>query len=246
MNAYLQQVNCHPDEIDIEFWKTPCGVSIPDDELHFLLIPDAVEAAATFELAKQVHQFQQSHVASGDTIDKALIVTMGGMLPGVLLFDHLVEGRSDNVPKIEFGTIGVSLYEGPGVRHENPLVQHGISIEVSGKTVLIIDDLGDCGGTLQFLTQYARDSGARNILNLVMYMKPVAKQTGAADFWFGETPQDTWIITPRERVETMVKRVPVWKQRGASQRECQRRLVDIIGYDKQQVEYYLPKVYGEN
>ncbi len=246
MNAYLQQVNSHPDEIDIDFWKSPSGVSVPDDELRFLLIPDAVEAAATFALARQVHHYQQSHTATGDPIDKALIVTMGGMLPGVLLFDHLVEGRSDNLPKIEFGTIGVSLYKGPGVRYENPLVQHGISIEVSGETVLIIDDLGDCGGTMQFLTQYIRDSGARKVLNLAMYMKPVAKQTCAADFWFGETPQDTWIITPRERVETMVKRVPIWKQRGASQQECYRRLVEIIGYEKLLVNYYLPRVYGEH
>lgn len=246
MNAYLQQVNCHPDEIDIEFWKSPSGVSVPDDELRFLLIPDAVEAAATFELAKQVHRYQDSHVELGDQIDKALIVTMGGMLPGVLLFDHLVEGRPASVPKIEFGTIGVSLYKGPGVRYENPLVQHGISIEVSGETVLIIDDLGDCGGTMQFLTRYIHDSGARQVLNLAMYMKPVAKQTCAADFWFGETPQDTWIITPRERVETIVKRVPIWKQHGASEQECYRRLVNVIGYEKQQVEYYLPKVYGKN
>ncbi|MGI9284573.1 MAG: phosphoribosyltransferase [Pseudomonadales bacterium] len=246
MSAYLQQVNCNPDEIDIEFWKTPSGVPVPDDELRFLLIPDAVEAAATFELAKQVHHYQNSHVASGEQIDKALIVTMGGMLPGVLLFDHLVEGRSENVPKIEFGTIGVSLYKGPGVRYENPLVQHGISIEVSGETVLIIDDLGDFGGTMQFLTQYIRDSGARNVLNLAMYMKPAAKQACAADFWFGETPQDTWIVTPRERVETIVKRVPIWKQRGASEQECYRRLVDVIGYEKQQVEYYLSKVYGRS
>lgn len=243
MNTYLQQVNCHPDEIDIEFWKSPSGVSVADDELRFLLIPDAVEAAATFELAKQVRHYQDSHVESGEQINKALIVTMGGMLPGVLLFDHLVEGRTPNVPKIEFGTIGVSLYKGPGVRYENPLVQHGISIQVSGATVLIIDDLGDCGGTMQFLTKYIHDSGARRVLNLAMYMKPVAKQTCAADFWFGETPQDTWIITPRERVETMVKRVPVWKQRGANEQECHRRLVNVIGYEKQLVEYYLPKVY---
>lgn len=243
MNAYLQQVNCNPAEIDLEFWKSPSGVAVPDDELRFLLIPDAVEAAATFELAKQVRRYQDSHVESGEQIGKALIVTMGGMLPGVLLFDHLVEGRTPNVPKIEFGTIGVSLYKGPGVRYENPLVQHGISIQVSGAIVLIIDDLGDCGGTMQFLTQYILDSGARRVLNLAMFMKPVAKQTCAADFWFGETPQDTWIITPRERVETIVKRVPVWKQRGADEQECYRRLVNIIGYEKQLVEYYLPKVY---
>jgi hypoxanthine phosphoribosyltransferase len=93
-----------------------------------------------------------------EQITSALMVTMGGLLPSVLLFDHLVEGRYANVPKIEFGTIGVSLYKGPGERYDNPLVQHGISIPVSGRTVLIIDDLADYGGTMNFLKKYVFES----------------------------------------------------------------------------------------
>jgi hypoxanthine phosphoribosyltransferase len=246
MSSYHQQIHCHRDEIDMDFWRKPEGVVIPDDELSFLLIPDEVEAIATFELSQQVHRYQNENLQAGHTITKALIVTMGGMLPGVLLYDHLVDGREVGVPKIEFGTIGVSLYKGPGVRYENPLVQHGISIPISGETVLIIDDLGDCGGTMQFLTGYIADSGAEKVLNLAMYMKPVAMETCAADFWFGETPQDTWIITPRERVETMVKRVPMWKERGASQPECYRRLVEVIGYPTDLCDYYLPQIYSRD
>ncbi|MFT4825686.1 MAG: hypoxanthine phosphoribosyltransferase [Halioglobus sp.] len=243
MSVYHQQVHCHRDEIDMDFWRKPEGVAIADDDLSFLLIPDEVEAIATFELSQQVHRYQKDNISSGQLITKALIVTMGGMLPGVLLYDHLVDGRDVGIPKIEFGTIGVSLYKGPGVRYDNPLVQHGISIPISGETVLIIDDLGDCGGTMAFLTQYIADSGALKVLNLAMYMKPVAMKTCAADFWFGETPQDTWIITPRERVETMVKRVPVWKERGASEQECYRRLVEVIGYPSALTDYYLPRIY---
>jgi hypoxanthine phosphoribosyltransferase len=244
MSSYHQQIHCHRDEIDMEFWKKPEGVVIPDDELSFLLVPDEVESLACMDLAQQVHHFQREQLDSGDTITKALIVTMGGMLPGVLLYDHLVDGREPGVPKIEFGTIGVSLYKGPGVRYDNPRVQHGISIPISGETVLIIDDLGDCGGTMEFLTQYITDSGARKVLNLAMYMKPIAMEKCGADFWFGETPQDTWIITPRERVETIIKRVPVWKERGASQDECYRRLVELIGFPASVVNYYLPGVYA--
>jgi hypoxanthine phosphoribosyltransferase len=240
---YIDHIIPHTNSIDLDYWKNPTGIAVPDDELHFLLVPDAVEAAMVLELCKQVHNYQQIHADTDEQISKALIVTMGGMLPGVLIYDHLVEGRAAGSPKIECGTIGVSLYKGPGVRYDNPLVQHGISIPISGETVLVIDDLGDAGGTMQFLTQYISDSGARKVLNLALYMKPLAKQTCAADFWFGETPQDTWIITPRERVETMVKRVPVWKERGASEAECRRRLVELIGYPESLVDYYLPQAY---
>ena len=246
MTTYLQQVRCPVDQIDLDFWRQPQGIQVPDDELEFLLIPDAVEAAALFEVAQQVHRYQREHIANGQAITRALIVTMGGMLPGVLLYDHLVEGRDPGVPKIEFGTIGVSLYKGPGVRYDNPLVQHGISIPVSGETVLLIDDLGDRGGTMDFLVEYVGDSGASKVLTLALYMKPAAMDLCPADFWFGETPQDTWIITPRERVETIIKRVPVWKERGADMAECRRRLVDLIGYTPREVDHYLPRAYGES
>lgn len=243
MNNYQQQVNCPSSEIDMDFWRKPEGVRVPDDELDFLLIPDEVESRALFEVAQQVHTYQRAHLTSGEAITRALIVTMGGMLPGVLLYDHLVDGRDPGVPKIQFGTIGVSLYKGPGVRYDNPRVQHGISIAVSGETVLVVDDLGDKGGTMEFLLGYTRDSGARKVLSLALYMKPAAMDLCPANFWFGETPQDTWIITPRERVETIVKRVPVWKERGASEQECERRLIELIGYSQELVNYYLPRAY---
>ena len=243
MSQYQHQVRCTPAEIDMDFWRRPEGAKVPDDELDFLLIPDEVEARAIFEVSKQVHRYQGEHLANGEAISKALIVTMGGMLPGVLLYDHLVDGRLPGVPKIEFGTIGVSLYKGPGVRYDNPLVQHGISIPISEQTVLLIDDLGDRGGTMDFLVKYVGDSGARKVLTLALYMKPAALDLCPADFWFGETPQDTWIITPRERVETIIKRVPVWIERGADQAECYRRLVEIIGYPVEMVDYYLPRVF---
>ena len=41
----------------------------------------------------------------------------------------------------------------------------------------------------------------------------------------------------------MVKRVPVWKNRGASVTECRRRLVEIIGYPQALTDYYLEQVY---
>jgi len=243
MSHYEQQIQALQQGIDLDFWRKPEGVKIPGDDLLFLLIPDAVEAAAVFELARHVHDYQKSHAGDHEQITSALMVTMGGLLPSVLLFDHMVEGRLPSVPKIEFGTVGVSLYKGPGERYENPLVQHGISIPVSGKIVLIIDDLADYGGTMKFLQKYVAKSGARKVLTLALYTKPAAKKVIPIDFCFGETPQDTWIITPRERVETLVKRVPTWKKLGASEKECQHRLVDLIGYPPEIVHYYLPLIY---
>ena len=162
-----------------------------------------------------------------------------------MLFDHLVQGRPAATPRIKFGTVGVSLYKGPNERYESPLVQQEISIPITNETVLVIDDLGDRGGTMKFLSEYIAGQGARQVLTLAVYMKPMAMAAYPADFFFGELRQDTWIITPRELVETMIKRVPVWRERGANQQECHRRLVDIIGYPQPIVDHYLPQMFNE-
>jgi hypoxanthine phosphoribosyltransferase len=243
MSTYQHQLHCPTREIDLAFWKAPEGVAIPDDELTFLLVPDAVESMAVFELSQQVHRYQQAQAIDGEPITSALIATMGGMLPGILLHDHLSKGRPLGTANIEFGTVGVSLYKGPNERYDSPQVQHDISIPVQDEIVLVIDDLGDRGGTLQFLTQYLTEKGAKQVLTLALYMKPLAIQRCPANFFFGEVQQDTWIITPRETVETMIKRVPVWRERGADQRECYRRLVDIIGYPPQVADYYLKQIF---
>jgi hypoxanthine phosphoribosyltransferase len=233
-----------PYDIDLGYWRCPEGVAVPDDELSFLLVPDDVEAAIVFDLARQVHAYQRQHVRKPEQISKAVMVTMGGLLPGVLLYDHLVQGIEDGVPEIEFGTIGVSLYKEPGKRWENPMVVQDVSIPVEGTTTLVIDDLGDYGGTMDFVVRIVKNRGAYSVLTLELYTKPAAKKARPATFAFGEVPQDTWIITPRERVETLMKRVPLWKQRGASFEECHRRLVDLIGYPTDLVGYYLPFAYG--
>lgn len=243
MSTYQQQIHCAASAIDLEFWRAPEGVAVPDDELTFLLVPDAVETMAVFELSQQVHRYQQERSASGDAITRALMATMGGMLPGILLHDHLSKGRPAGTACIEFGTIGVSLYKGPNERYDSPRVQHDISISVEDETVLVIEDLGDRGDTLQFLSQYIAKKGAKKVLTLALYMKPMAIETCPVDFHFGQLQQDTWIITPRETVETMIKRVPVWTERGADQCECYRRLVDIIGYPPQLADYYLKQLF---
>ncbi|MDG2272089.1 MAG: phosphoribosyltransferase [Halioglobus sp.] len=243
MSTYQQQVHCSASEIDINFWRAPKGVSVPDDELSFLLVPDAVEAMAVFTLSQQVNQYQKEQSSHGEPITCALMASMGGMLPGILLYDHLVKGRPEGTLPIDFGTVGISLYKGPNERHENPQVQQDVSIPILNQTVLIIDDLGDRGGTMEFLIKYIAGKGAKKILTLALYMKPMALSLCPVDFFFGELQQDTWIITPREYVETMVKRVPVWKNRGASVTECRRRLVEIIGYPQALTDYYLEQVY---
>jgi len=243
MSNYQQQIQCNAADLDLGFWRAPEGIEVPDDELRFLLVPDAVEAMAIAEVANKVHLYQAANRETGNAISAALMATMGGMLPGILLHDHLMHGRHAQDTKIAFGTIGVSLYRGPNERYDEPQVQQELSISIENEVVLVIDDLGDRGGTLAFLKEHLGEHGARKVLTLAVYMKPMAIEKCPADFHFGEVAQETWIITPRETVETLVKRVPVWKERGADMKECRRRLVDLIGYRADLVDRYLPQLF---
>ena len=157
MNNYRHQVACPAAQIDLDFWKKPEGVQVPDDELSFLLVPDAVEALAVCDLSRKVHDYQRG----GTPITRALMATMGGMLPGILFYDHLVQGRPAGTPRIEFGTIGVSLYKGPNERYDEPLVQQAISIPIEGEKVLVIDDVVATGGTAAATARLVESSGAR-------------------------------------------------------------------------------------
>jgi hypothetical protein len=60
--------------------------------------------------------------------------------------------------------------------------------------------------------------------------------------YYGLVPKDTWIITPRERVETLIKRVPFWRDSGATLDECASNLREI-GYPEYLVEKYLRATY---
>jgi len=230
--------------LDLDAWREPVSVVIPDDDLSFVLIPPEVESAAILQLCRELNNYQ-TDCDPGSVIESALMVTMGGLGPGVLIYDHLVKGRPPALPVIEFGTLGVSFYRDMDERFDRPRVSMPATIDVADKTVLVIDDLGDTGGTLKFVGEYLQGVGARRALNMVLYMKPKAKLVCSADFYFGEVAQETWIITSREQVETLVQRVPVWRRRGASESECRRRLVELIGYPTHLVDHYLPRVYQQ-
>src|SRR3990170_219276 len=156
-------------DIDLEYWRHPEGVIIPDDELKFLLIPDAVEAAMVFDLAKHVHAYQREHLGTPHVISKAVMVTMGGLLPGVYLHDHLawINGRGF------------------------PEVVQDVSIDVGGATTLAVDDLGDFGGTMGFVEELIYKKGAFDVVTYQLYTKPASKVSRQPTFSFGEVPQDT-------------------------------------------------------
>ncbi len=242
MSLYVKQLRALDAVIDVEFWKNPEGVALPGDKLKFLYIPDQVEAVMVGEIARSIYNYQVENIGTGRQINKAVMITMGGLLPGVLLHDHLAWNPDKRIPQVEFGTLGVKCYAGPGQPLESPQVIQALTLDVTNQVVAVIEDLVDLGGTARFVAQHLKENGARHSVLIAPYLKNTNLANEMNVISFGVVPPDTWIITPRERVETLIKRVPYWRDQGASIEDCAENL-RAIGYAEYLIDLYLPLAY---
>jgi len=243
MSSYDEQIKCHDYQIDPDFWKNPNGVEVSHDTLKFLFVPDHVSSYIVSRLAHEVYRYQIDNIRIKEQITHAIMITMGGLLPGVLLHDHLAWTLNKNIPPIEFGTLGVKYYAGPGQPLDEPRIVHAVSIDVEDKVVGVVEDLVDLGGTARFVAQYlTQERKARKIILIAPYLKSTNVTQEMEVIFFGHVPKDTWIITPRERVETLVKRVPYWRDHGATLDDCAENL-RVIGYPDYLTSTYLRATY---
>ncbi len=243
MTDYAKRVKEYDTAIDSEFWQKPEGVTVLYDPLKFLYVPDYVETFIMSQLARQVYRYQIENISTKAQITDAVMITMGGLLPGVLLHDHLAWTLNKNIPPINFGTMGVKTYAGPGHPLDEPRIVHPLSIDVTDKVVGVIDDLVDLGGTAKFVSHYlTQEKGAQKVVLIAAYLKNTSIVSQMDVVSFGVVPKDTWIITPREKVETLIKRVPFWRDNGATMQDCEANL-RTIGYPDYLIEIYLRPTY---
>jgi hypoxanthine phosphoribosyltransferase len=240
---YSKHVRELTKHIDPAFWQEPNGVEVAYDHLKFLYIPDHVSTYIALEIARKVYRYQIENISTKQQITDAVMITMGALLPGVLLHDHLAWTLNKNIPPINFGTLGVKYYAGPGQPLDAPYINHPLSIDVEDKVVGVVEDLVDLGGTATFVMEYlTQEKGARKIVLIAPYLKTTSVMDEMPVIYYGHVPKDTWIITPREKVETLVKRVPFWRDAGAPIDVCEESLRKI-GYPDYMIDVYLRPTY---
>lgn len=243
MSRYEDQIYSTENTIDADFWKNPQGVEIDFDPLKFLYIPDHVSSFIAARVAHHVYRYQIDNISTKRQITHAVMITMGGLLPGVLLHDHLAWTLNKNIPPIDFGTLGIKYYAGPGQPLDEPRIIHPLSIAVEGLVVGVVEDLVDMGGTARFVAQYLKEEHkASHIVLIAPFLKSTDVKNEMEVIHYGYVPKDTWIITPREKVETLIKRVPYWRDKGATLAACEANL-RTIGYPSYLIETYLRATY---
>ena len=142
----------------------------------------------------------------GISVDVIVGIARGGLVPARFLADFLLVS--------DIKVVSAGFYVAPGKRMDKPVIYTPITEDLSGKTVLLVDDVADTGETLIEVQRHLRERGAERVYTAVIYVKPWNK--AKVDFYAKET--SAWIIFPWERVETA-------KQIGEKDRREMERIV---------------------
>jgi hypoxanthine phosphoribosyltransferase len=120
-------------------------------------------------------------------------VSRGGWPPARILSDLLENPNLANVK--------AESYLGIGEARNKPTLTQGVSVNVAGKKVLIVDEVADTGGSLKLVREHVLEQGASEVKVATLYYKPCSEFK--PDYYEKET--DRWIVFPWETKETLRK-----------------------------------------
>jgi uncharacterized protein len=122
--------------------------------------------------------------------DLIVAVARGGTVGGRVLADLL---------EVCYTSIQVKLYS--DIAHAGAEVEllQPLTLSVTDKKVLLVDDIADSGRSLQYAVAYLKEKGARQIQTATLYYKPTCTQ--APDYYAKTTCN--WVVFPWEYKETL-------------------------------------------
>ncbi len=118
-------------------------------------------------------------------------VSRGGWPPARVMSDLL---ENQNLANMK-----VVFYKDIGVRNKRPVIAQPVTSEVSGRRVLVVDDVSDSGHSLRVVSKHLRGKGARDVRVCTLYFKP--HSIFVPDYYARKTTK--WVIFPWERFEAV-------------------------------------------
>jgi|Deesub1362A_J573_1020465.scaffolds.fasta_scaffold00005_131 hypothetical protein len=118
-------------------------------------------------------------------------IARGGWVPARILSDLL-----DND---EIYTVRVKFYKSIGETDDKPLILHPTQFNVSGKKILLVDDIADTGRSLEVVIRHLKERGSGKLYVVTLVKKPHSQFQ--PDFYVEETKK--WVIFPWEVYETI-------------------------------------------
>jgi uncharacterized protein len=106
---------------------------------------------------------------------------------------------SDLLDIQDVNTIKCEYYSGISETTRKPIIKEKLQGNISGKNILVIDDVADTGGSISQIKQYLLPKKPRSIRFATLYLKPGSKTV--PDYFVSKT--SAWIIFPWELYETL-------------------------------------------
>jgi hypothetical protein len=159
-------------------------------------------------------------------------VSRGGWPPARVLSDLMGNPNLANV-RAEF-------YLGVAETKDEPVLTQPVSMKVTGKKVLVVDEVADTGKSLKLVKEHIIEQGATEVKIATVYYKPwsIVKP----DYYEKETSR--WIVFPWETRETVRKIVRKCKEKGKPIGEEAAKLVKA-GISAKLVEKFLKEILEE-
>lgn len=153
------------------------------------MVGDVQEILVTREALQEKAQELGKRI-SGDYEGKELVL-IGVLKGGVVFFSDLI--RNISIP-IEMDFISVSSYGSSTKSSGVVRIIKDIDIDISGKHVLIVEDLVDTGLTLRYLKDLFEDRGPKDVKVCTALDKPSRRQVEVQVAYNGITIPDKFVV----------------------------------------------------
>ncbi len=125
--------------------------------------------------------------------DLIVAIARGGVVPARILSDLL------EIPSLSF--IQIEFYTNINQTLQEPTLKQTLTTNVTGKKILLIDDISDTGKSLKLAKTHLQQQGAIEIKTATLYQKPQSVTT--PDFYEKQTTD--WVVFPWDIKETLRK-----------------------------------------
>jgi hypoxanthine phosphoribosyltransferase len=122
------------------------------------------------DLAQRVAEMGADIAERCASVDEVVVI---GLLRGTFVFmADLTRAMSRHGVKQILDFVGVQSYGAGTVSSGDPVLTHELKRDISGRTVVLVDDILDTGRTLRFAVEYLRERGADPLITAVLLDKP--------------------------------------------------------------------------
>jgi hypoxanthine phosphoribosyltransferase len=125
--------------------------------------------------------------------DLIVAIARGGVVPARILSDLL------ETPNLSF--MQIEFYINISQTLQEPILKQTLTTNVTGKKILLIDDISDTGKSLKLAKTHLQHQGAIEIKIATLYEKPQSVTT--PDFYEKQT--NNWVVFPWDIKETLRK-----------------------------------------